>query len=105
MILKSNFFFIITLLIFTACSSLKEANKILRNEKIKSTDEFLVEKKDPLVFPPDYEKMPEPGRQDKKEKIEEEKIKKMLKKKTDREPLATSENSSVENSILDKIRK
>ena len=77
--LKFNLFLIITLLIFYACGSLKEANKILRNEKIKTTDEFLVEKKDPLVFPPNYEKMPEPGTKKKIEEKEEEKIKKCLK--------------------------
>ena len=49
---KLNLFLIITLIILNSCASLKEANKILRNEKIKTTDEFLVEKKDPLVFPP-----------------------------------------------------
>ena len=32
----------------------------MRNEKVTSTDEFLV-KKNPLVLPPDFEKIPEPG--------------------------------------------
>ena len=41
--------------------SFKEAGKMLRNEKIITTDEFLVEKKQPLVLPPNYEKIPEPG--------------------------------------------
>ena len=35
--------------------------KILRNEKINSTDEFLVKKKDPLILPPDFDKIPTPG--------------------------------------------
>ena len=30
-------------------------------KKLKTTDEFLVKKKDPLVLPPDYNKIPEPG--------------------------------------------
>ena len=33
----------------------------LRNEKINSTDEFLVKKKDPLILPPDFDKIPTPG--------------------------------------------
>ena len=44
--------------------------KVLRNEKIKTTDEFLVEKRDPLVFPPDFDKIPEPGTKEKKNKSE-----------------------------------
>ena len=33
-----------------------DARKVLRNEKIKTTDEFLVKKREPLVLPPDYRK-------------------------------------------------
>ena len=38
-----------------------DASKVLRNEKIKTTDEFLVKKREPLVLPPDYRTIPEPG--------------------------------------------
>ena len=36
---------IITLFLFTSCGGLKDAGKVLRNEKVKTTDEFLVKKK------------------------------------------------------------
>ena len=52
---------LITFLLFVSCAGLKDAGKVLRNEKITTTDEFLVKKKDPLVLPPDYDKIPEPG--------------------------------------------
>ena len=32
----------------------------LTGEKVTSTDEFLVKKKDPLIMPPDYENLPTP---------------------------------------------
>jgi hypothetical protein len=51
----------LTLLILNSCGGLKEAGKVLRNEKTKTTDEFFVKKKQPLVLPPDYDKIPEPG--------------------------------------------
>ena len=53
----------ITFLVFsvTSCTSVKEAGQVLRNEKVKTTDEFLVKKKQPLILPPDYDKIPEPG--------------------------------------------
>ena len=52
-------FFLISLMIFLF--SCGDAAKVLRNEKIKTTDEFLVKKKEPLVLPPDYNEIPEPG--------------------------------------------
>ena len=50
---KINLFFIL-ILILSSCTGMKEAGKILRNEKITSTDEFLVKKRNPLVLPPKY---------------------------------------------------
>ena len=32
----------------------------LTGEKMISTDEFLIKKKDPLIMPPDYENLPTP---------------------------------------------
>ena len=49
---------LILLFIITSCGTLNEAGKVLRNEKVTTSDEFLVKKKDPLVFPPDYDKVP-----------------------------------------------
>ena len=58
-----------------------DAGKVLRNEKTKTTDEFLVKKKEPLVFPPDYNELPKPGTKKKiKPKIDDD-IKKILKAK------------------------
>ena len=44
-----------------SCGTMSEAGKVLRNEKIKTTDEFLVKKRQPLVLPPDYDTLPTPG--------------------------------------------
>ena len=95
---------IITFFLLASCSSMNDAGKVLRNEKIKSTDEFLVERRDPLVFPPDFEKIPVPGIKEKKQTSEEEKIKKML-KANDQRNESSSDSSSIEDSILKKIRK
>ena len=40
---KINFLLGIIFLL-TSCGSLKDAGKVLRNEKVRTTDEFLVEK-------------------------------------------------------------
>ena len=63
-----RYFLIFIFLILISCSSFKEAGKVLRNEKTNTTDEFLVKKREPLVLPPDFKEIPEPG-SIKKEKI------------------------------------
>jgi len=75
----------------------------LRNEKIKTTDEFLVKKRKPLILPPDYNEIPEPGTKTENKINENEKIKKML-KSTEKNNIKNN-SSSTEQSILNKIRK
>ena len=52
---------LILFILTISCGSLSDAGKVMRNEKIKTTDEFLVKKKQPLVLPPYYNKIPETG--------------------------------------------
>lgn len=96
-----------TLLLFflTSCGSAKEAGKVLRNEKTRSTDEFLVKKREPLVLPPDYDQIPEPGTRVKTEESkEEEKIRNMIKAPKEKN-LNKSKSSSVEEKIISGIRR
>ncbi len=80
-----------------------DVGKALRNEKIKTTDEFLVKKKGPLVLPPNFEKIPEPNTILKKEVNQKDKIRNIL--KAPKKQIQTKSNSSsVEKSILEKIR-
>ena len=92
-------------LILASCGGFKDAGKVLRNEKTTTNDEFLVRKKNPLVLPPDYNKLPEPGSlSTENDRKNEDKIKSILKV-----PKETTNNknptSSVEQSIIDGIRK
>ena len=98
----NKFFLTALLLLFSSCSGFGDAAKVLRNEKINSTDEFLVEKRDPLVLPPDYKKIPKPGEEinAKYNDNEKENIEKIF-KITDE---SQSEPLSSEQSILEKIR-
>ncbi len=99
---KINFLLII-LITLVSCGSVEEAGKVLRNEKIKTTDEFLVKKRKPLILPPDYNEIPEPGTKTENKINENEKIKKML-KSTEKNNIK-NDSSSTEQSILNKIRK
>ena len=102
--MRSVIFTFISFLLLVSCQGIKDAGKVLRNEKTSSTDEFLVKKRKPLVLPPDYNEIPEPGSLSQKKKDEEETIKKIL-KATDEKNSEIRSPSSVEESILKKIRK
>ena len=54
----------------TSCETMNSVKRGLTGEKKLSTDEFLIEKKDPLIMPPDYENLPTPeDRADAEEEI------------------------------------
>ncbi len=90
----------VCLIAFSSCG---DVGKVLRNEKIKTTDEFLVKKKGPLVLPPDLKDVPEPDTITKQDQSNKDKIKKII--KIPRKNNETKNNSSsVEKSILEKIR-
>ena len=97
--------FLTIVLLLTSCGGLGEAGKVLRNEKITNTDEFLVKKKEPLVMPPNHSELPKPGSIQKRELNEESKIKNLLKREKNTENNNSNKSSSIENSILEKIKK
>ena len=94
---------LIIIVTLTSCANFENAGKVLRNEKIKTTDEFLVKKRKPLILPPDYNELPVPGEKISEETSEDEKIKRILKSPKKKE--IKSNSSSTERSIIDKIRK
>ena len=90
-------------LFFISCSGFQEAGKVLRNEKVKTNDEFLVKKREPLITPPDYNKIPKPGSiEESKNNEDEQKLKKILKST---EEVNKDSSNSTEESIIDKIRR
>ena len=100
--IKNIILYFIILSFLYSCGSASDVGKALRNEKIKTTDEFLVKKRQPLTLPPNYEDLPEPGTQNSGEKNENKinQILKIPKKQTD-----TKSSSTVEQSIINEIRK
>jgi len=90
-------------LLIISCGVLGEAGKVLRNEKVQTTDEFMVEKRNPLVLPPNFEEIPKPGSITEEKLNNENNIKKIL--KSPQVKKETNKNSSIEQSILKDIRK
>ena len=102
--MKVILFITFLMFIVTSCTSVKEAGQVLRNEKVKTTDEFLVKKKQPLILPPDYDKIPEPGSSNEIKNNDKDNIRKIL-KKSEEDQADMNKSGSVEKSIIDKIRK
>ena len=98
--------FVLLACILSSCGG-SEIAKILRNEKIKSTDEFLVKKREPLTEPPDIKKLPTPNSSSDSTVNQEEKnsIKDLLKAKEQKNNKSSSEPSSVEDLIISQIKK
>ena len=102
---KSKFvFFVAIIFLITSCSDTWDSVKRgLTGAKQKSTDEFLVEKKDPLILPPDFEDLPTPGeRETAREEILS--FQKKLTEAVSEDSTSTSSSTSTEQSILKQIR-
>ena len=99
---------LIVLFFAASCSDTWDSVKRgLTGQKSKSTDEFLVEKKDPLVLPPKFEDLPEPSQALENEEEEIEDFRKTLEGLSKETTETDSDQSSKgsEQSILEKIRK
>ena len=71
---KISFYLSLALLIFS-CGTIKEG---FTNQKKNSSDEFLVEKKSPLVMPPEFNELPKPRNEITQNNLEDNKIEKLL---------------------------
>ena len=90
------------LIILMGCQSVKNT---LTLKKDQSVDEFLIEKKNPLVLPPDYSELPVPKKQNetKKASVQDENIdlSEVLKKSDKKKKV--SGNGNIEKSISEII--
>ena len=94
--------FTVSLLLFS-CSGGLEGFKLKR--KSTSGDEFLIEKKDPLVLPPDFSKLPNPEEDIQETKEEESQIEIVFKNDNSENENTDKSTTGLEKSILEKIQK
>ncbi len=89
-----------------SCGSVGEA--LQGKKRSDQGDEFLIDKKNPLVMPPDFDKLPEPGEINTKSSKDilndQSKIKNLIKNNNDESIKSTNESTSIETSILKKIK-
>ena len=102
---KINVMLFLTIVFFTfqSCQTIKEG---FTSQKKKSTDEFLVEKKSPLVMPPDFNELPLPKISESIEEEENESgnnIEKLISNNNSPESSGV-QDKNFENSIIEKIK-
>jgi len=91
----------LTLLIYS-CGTIKEG---FTNQKKNNSDEFLVEKKSPLIMPPNFDELPLPGSEKDKSNSNDNKIKSLVSNNEDINKKSKDINQSFEESIVEKIKK
>ena len=104
--IKLTIILLALLAILNACSTISEG---IGATKKKASDEFLVEKKAPLVLPPSFGELPEPGVKIKESSISSEynssSITEIVKKDSNECISSDSEKicNTIEKSIIEKI--
>ena len=91
-------------LFLLSCGTIKEG---FSNQKKNNSDEFLVEKKTPLVMPPNYNELPEPKINQQEIKEEKNSIKSLLLQEDDTLNYneINDKDKKLEESLLEKIKK
>ncbi len=90
----------IAILILTSCGTVKKG---FQNPKKNNSDEFLVEKKSPLVMPPDFDELPIPKEKSDETNMEKDNIKELMTENSLDNTDQNMEIKDLEGSILDKI--
>ena len=102
---KNNIYLILLMMLVTAsCQSFKNA---ISGVKQENSDEFLVQKKNPLVLPPDFTDLPVPFEESPKVtevQIEDDLEKLLGVENNTKNTNDTSDSSSIESFVLKKIK-
>ncbi len=97
---------LLLLLFLYSCGSVGEA--LQGKKRSDQGDEFLINKKNPLSMPPDFDKLPKPGEANVKSTKDNENdksnIKNLLKNTDDENVSKSDESTSIESSILKKMK-
>ena len=104
--IKILLLFLITIIFFNGCSTLKDG---FRSQKKNSIDEFMVEKKSPLVMPPNYDELPFPNQDNQvSNNNNEADIKSLIsnnENSSNQIKSSSTQDTNFEKSILEKIKK
>lgn len=104
--MNKNYIIAFLFLFFLSCSDLKKGLGLSKNPP----DEFMIEKNDPIILPPNYDLLP-PDSKVKKVKKENNSAKKIIRETFESNSINNQENldkkieTDLEKSILEKIER
>ena len=101
MLKKILYILLLTFFVTSCANTFDSVKRGLTGQKARSTDEFLIKKKDPLILPPDFENLPTPEERS----VASEEISNFEKTLGASIEEIDSPASSAEESILKKIQK
>ena len=96
-----NILIICIFFILLSCSTVREG---FQNNKKNNSDEFLVEKKSPLVMPPDFDELPIPSNNNENEEFTQNSLKEMI-QKNNKSSASSNASKNFQESLIDKIKK
>ncbi len=102
--IKFTLFAALLISILTSCGTVREG---FTNQKKNNSDEFLVEKKSPLIVPPNFDDLPVPTNQNVSEETNKNEIKDLIvnSKENDQNSKESKDvNQTFEENLLDKIK-
>jgi len=88
------------LAILSSCQATREGFTLKKKD---NSDEFLVEKKNPLTMPPSYDNLPTPEDFQIKEDKKEEEFENIFNSKIETSTITKTKKTSIEKSVIDKI--
>ena len=87
-----------------SCGAAREG---FTNQKKENKDEFLVEKKSPLMMPPDYDELPLPNSEEGNSQNSENNVKKLIVNNENDNSKSLNQdgsNKKIEESLIEKIK-
>ncbi len=99
--MKKFFIYFLILIPLFSCESAKEGFTL---KKKNNSDEFLIEKKNPLVMPPEYGDLPVPGDfKNQSSNTDKDDFEKILTKSKNKTSKNSTKKTNIEQSVLEKI--
>ena len=100
---RFSLYYLFIFALLASCSSIQESVGSKKN----NSDEFLVEKKSPLIMPPDYNELPVPKENTIEKKSEGNEIESLISKTKNQDKLPENSdgtNKNFEDLLLEKIK-
>ena len=98
--MKKLIIYFLFLAILSSCQAAREGFTLKKKD---NSDEFLVEKKNPLTMPPSYDNLPTPEDFQIKENKKEAEFENIFNSKIETSTIIKTKKTSIEKSVIDKI--